>query len=357
MTTPAWRVWNPEENLSFRQKYQLKDLLGSGSVATVRRATRLVDGQEVAVKCVQSLDEQVRACAVEEYELMRSLDHPRLVGAHAVFSSSTSVWICMALCEGGSLEQAVRLHGPRADSTQLTRQLLEGVSYLHTQRIVHRDINPANLLLNSDAQLQLADFHSAKRIDRASNDGVLPARKTLDFAAPELRFSCSWNESVDVWAAGLTAWFMIEGRLPFHTSTAAGLECLRAGRLLPLNWALVPADMRSFFEQSLAVDPSDRPAATELLKHPALAEPAKGEALQAADEPPLQHAADESPVQHAAEGAPFQQAVNEALLQHAADEAPFQHAADAAPVCIPQSLRKPLCVRRLHVTDEMKGRI
>lgn len=203
---------------------------------------------------------------------MQSVKHPHIVNAYALHEDSVTVWICMELCDGGSLEHRVRRDGPCADSARLTRELLDAISYLHSKRIVHRDVKPDNLLLDGRGQLRLADFNSAKRIGSTANGAMLTDRGTHDFAAPELRFGRCWTERVDEWAAGLSAWFMLKARLPFRVLDASVADSLLHGQLPEMDWSGLSESMRNFMEQILAVDPSDRTPALELLWHPALAE-------------------------------------------------------------------------------------
>jgi len=248
--------------------------LGSGAMAIVHKVRRRHDGREFAAKRVHSLEAEQLKGLEEEYKLLGSLCHSSIVRAEAFFRGHNCAWLCMELCDSGSIGDFVARCGafdePRA--LDLSLQLLEGVDHLHCMRVVHRDIKPANLLLlPGAAQLKIADFGSACRVGRgdAQRGAMLSDRGTQLYSAPELRFGRQWNERVDIWASGLSAFFMLSGKLPFDSASRAAARALHAGRLPRVAWGAVGPASRSLVLQCLTVEMCDWPTAMELVLHPA----------------------------------------------------------------------------------------
>jgi len=237
----------------------------------VHVATTVSGGIRVSVKCISSHDEEIRQFTREEYKLMRSLSHPAIVCPNAFFESSCRQMILMELFSEGSVEQYVSRHGPFAEGNAKAsfQQFLAGVSYLHSQRVVHRDLKPDNLLLTDGCeQLKITDFNSATRIGCPSGKCVmLTDRGTKLYAAPELRFGLMWNERIDIWAAGFCLYFMLRGKVPFDNGDPEVSSALRAGRVPEIKWGRITPTAKSLIQTSLMHDMRDRPPAMELLLH------------------------------------------------------------------------------------------
>jgi len=250
--------------------------LGKGSVAFVRRATCLADGTEVAVKCVQSSDDEMRKFARDEYDLVRGLRHRGIVHMIDLHESPFCLWMCMELCSDGSVESYIKKSGCFNENVArgLFVQVLKAVDHLHRKRIVHRDLKPDNLLLDGGARvIKIADFNSAKQIGSASCSCMLSNRGTRSFSAPELYFGQLWNERVDIWASGLCFYFMLCGKLPFDIQKSRVKKAiLVCGQLPPVKWEGVSDMQQNLIVQCLAINMRDRPPAMELLKHRGLNE-------------------------------------------------------------------------------------
>lgn len=259
----------------FHEFYELyDDIIGSGTTAVVRKAVRKADHHKVAVKSIlDGEDDEKRAFAHQEFALLRSLEHVAVLKAEALYDMPLSVWLCLEYCEDGSVHSFVRQQGtfPESSSRRLGRQLLEGLNYLHNKRVVHRDLKPSNLLLKDSANsLKISDFNSAAHIGLGDgSSAMLTNRGTGLFSAPELCFERLWNERVDVWASGLSLYFMRQGRVPFDIQHPDARQLLVSGQLPELLWGDgVSLQWQQVVELCLTVDHRQRPTAGELLRHP-----------------------------------------------------------------------------------------
>jgi serine/threonine protein kinase len=229
-------------------------------------------------------DEEVREVTRREYQFMTTLSHPSIVRAFEIHESAVNVVVCMEYCDGGSLEGHVKSHGTLAPAvaTSGALQVLQALDYLHSRRVVHRDVKPANILLSGGTKrFKLADFNSAKQI--GSHDALscvmLTNRGTACYSAPEIHAGHMWNERVDLWSAGLSICYMRLGRLPFDVEKARVRNALARGEAPSMDVSELGELMSSLVQQCLESNPSDRPPAVELLAHPVFREdpsPARG---------------------------------------------------------------------------------
>jgi serine/threonine protein kinase len=159
-----------------------------------------------------------------ESSMLASLSHPNIVKYYGLHYSRQrrEYNMIMEFVGGGSLADHIKLHPhglPMERVQKLTRQLLEGVSYLHSNRIIHRDIKPANLLLTEDGDLKITDFDTATQVVS------LKSKKntcvgTPWYTAPEVIMVEPYSLSADVWSIGCCVLELATGKRPYHTSNS-----------------------------------------------------------------------------------------------------------------------------------------
>eukprot|EP00438_Fugacium_kawagutii_P032760 Skav206029 [mRNA] locus=scaffold1314:346221:358442:+ [translate_table: standard] len=206
---------------SIREAYDLDALLGRGAVGLVYKARRRADGRQVVVKVRNFIDKEVARSCRREFEVLQQLSHPHIITALDFLEISTGSQGETALifdyCCDGTLQSIVKQSYPGGlpSSTlqPLSKMLCEAVAYLHSRRIVHRDIKADNVLLSESLdRLWLADFNTACQL---MHGWALSMTGTMDYSAPEA--PCrggSRGGTADVWSLGLTYHFMARGKLP-----------------------------------------------------------------------------------------------------------------------------------------------
>ncbi len=205
------------------ERYELRDRLGHGGMATVYRARDLKLDREVAIKLLADNfagDEEVRRRFSREARLAAKLDHPNVVQVFDVGEDDDRPYIVMEYVEGGTVADRLKRR-KRALATnealQLLSQLCDGLGHAHARKLVHRDIKPQNLLVReSDGCLKITDFgiaRAAEETTRLTRPGKVIG--TDRYMAPEQLADGKITPAVDVYACGVVADEMLpEERAP-----------------------------------------------------------------------------------------------------------------------------------------------
>ncbi len=201
-------------------EYVIEDELGAGAQATVYRA-RAADGAVVALKVLQvdlSHDPTLRARFTREREVVASLTHPAVVPVHDAAEVGGQPYIAMGLVDGGTLQSAITAGGGLDPPTTVgvLRRVAAALDHAHARGLVHRDVKPANVLLDSAGQAFLSDFGLARftaDAARITRTGVWVG--TLEYMAPEQIRAQRVGPETDQYALAAVAYECLTGRPPF----------------------------------------------------------------------------------------------------------------------------------------------
>ncbi|CAH8559929.1 unnamed protein product [Heterobilharzia americana] len=187
------------------ESYAKLDLLGQGTYATVYKGKSLLTETLVALKEIRlEHDEGAPCTAIREVSLLRNLRHANIVTLHDIIHTEKSLTLVFEYVERDLKQYLHDCHGiMHPDNVQLfLYQLLRGLAYCHDRRILHRDLKPQNLLINSRGDLKLADFGLARAksipIKTYSNEVV-----TLWYRPPDILLgSTEYSTHIDIWGVG-----------------------------------------------------------------------------------------------------------------------------------------------------------
>ncbi|KAK2429626.1 mitogen-activated protein kinase kinase kinase [Trifolium repens] len=251
--------------------WQKGELLGRGSFGSVYEGFT-EDGFFFAVKQVSLLDQgsQGKQSVVQlehEIAVLSQLEHENIVRYLGTEMDESNLYIFIEFVTKGSLLNLYRRYKLRdSQVSAYTRQILHGLKHLHDRNIVHRDIKCANILVDANGSVKVADFGLAKAIK--FND-IKSCQGTAFWMAPEVVKGKvkGYGLPADIWSLGCTVLEMLTGKLPYSP-----MECItalfRIGKgELPLVPDSLSRDARDFILQCLRVNPDDRPTAAQLLDH------------------------------------------------------------------------------------------
>jgi len=226
--------------------------LGQGGMGTVSVMMHSKTGQLCACKTTGG-SARNKPYLLKEIEMLKTLNHKHIVSYLGSFNESGEVQLFLEYA-AHSVEKLLQdcrraFHGvmPSACRTY-AKQILLGLHYLHTNKIVHADLKPGNILLTPEGVIKISDFGTAKKMtgDALPKSGISSGLYT----APEVRAHKPHGTAADIWSFGMTLREMVTGQRP---STARLNGC--------------PNNLKDIIEQCLESDPKKRPTTADLLKH------------------------------------------------------------------------------------------
>jgi calcium/calmodulin-dependent protein kinase I len=260
--------------------YDIKDKLGSGSFATVKRATRKSDGKQFAIKVIKKtkLNAEELAVVHDEVEIMHKLTHPHCVQLYEMFETSKKIYMVIELLTGGELFDRIVAKGSYSEreASELIKSVTSAIQYLHSIGVVHRDLKPENLIYASpkpDSPIKITDFGLAKY--RAGKmEAMTTACGTPGYVAPEVLKNEPYGPAVDLWSLGVILYILLCGFPPFyHESTAALYKQIKKGEydFPDPYWTDISDSAKDLVRCLLCVDPKKRYTAKQVLAHPWIA--------------------------------------------------------------------------------------
>ncbi|CAF1749056.1 hypothetical protein Bca4012_044057 [Brassica carinata] len=259
--------------------WQKGGLLGRGSFGSVFEGIS-GDGDFFAVKEVSLLEQgsQAQECIQQlegEIALLSQLQHQNIVRYRGTAKDGSNLYIFLELVTQGSLSKLYQRY-QLMDSvvSTYTRQILDGLKYLHDKGFIHRDIKCANILVDANGAVKLADFGLAK-VSKLND--IKSCKGTPFWMAPEVinpKRTDGYGSSADIWSLGCTVLEMLTGQIPYCDLENPIQALFRIGRgVLPDIPDALSLDGRDFITECLKVDPEERPTAAELLNHPFVRRP------------------------------------------------------------------------------------
>ena len=215
----------------FLGKYKLLGHIGTGGMSSVYLGEHLKMGDKRAIKVLPKSrvnDATYLARFMLEAKAIASLNHPNIVLAYDIDNEDDVHYIVMEYVDGLDLQQLVKRDGAIDPSTvaDLIGQAARGLAHAHEKGVIHRDVKPANLLIDVDGVVRLLDMGLAlvtatddESLTVANNENVLG---TADYLAPEQALnSHEVDHRADIYGLGCTMYFLLTGKPPFSDGTLA----------------------------------------------------------------------------------------------------------------------------------------
>src|SRR3954471_4716607 len=258
--------------------YRIESVVGRGGMGVVYRARELELDRVVALKVIAPElvdDEDVRERFVREARAAASIEHPNVIPVHAAGERDGLAYLAMRFIDGHDLRTVVRRDGPPTPvgAAALIARVADALDAIHRAGYVHRDVKPANVLVDLDGHVYLSDFGLAKQMltrggETASGQWV----GTLDYVAPEQIRGGAIDARTDVYALGGVLLFVLTGRVPFAPETGEAKLWAQLSEPPP-----VPSKLRPDLPRAL-----DAVVARAMAKAPDARQPSAGDLARAA---------------------------------------------------------------------------
>jgi serine/threonine protein kinase len=259
----------------FAERYEILDVVGKGGMGMVYKACDLELQEEIAIKTLRP--ELVSDAALidrfkTEIRLARRISHRNVVRTHDFGEWAGVYYLTMEYVEGITVRELIDTRGQLGVSSTLAigAQLTESLEVAHDQGVIHRDIKPQNLLLDSDGVLKVMDFGVARLVQRTSSlteAGLVVG--TPAYMSPEQLLSEAADERSDLYAAGVLMYECLTGQLPFEAESTISLIAkqlnLEPSPPAALN-ADVPPALSALVLELLAKKAEERPGSARELR-------------------------------------------------------------------------------------------
>uniref|UniRef100_A0AAG5D598 Serine/threonine-protein kinase PLK4 n=1 Tax=Anopheles atroparvus TaxID=41427 RepID=A0AAG5D598_ANOAO len=262
---------------SFGEKiedYEVYEILGKGGFASVYRGKCLRTGVFVAIKMInkQAMHSSGMANRVrQEVAIHSKLKHPSILELYTFFEDLNYVYLVLELSENGELQQYLRKRQIPFDEYEaalVLRQVVDGLLYLHSHQILHRDMSLSNLLLTKEMNIKIADFGLATELTKP-DEKHLTLCGTPNYISPEVASRASHGLPADVWGLGCMLYTLLVGKPPFDTNGVKSTltRVVMSSYSMPVH---ISSNARDLIDRLLQKNPNVRIKLEDVLSHPFL---------------------------------------------------------------------------------------
>ncbi|MGQ9851443.1 MAG: protein kinase domain-containing protein [Aggregatilineaceae bacterium] len=253
-------------------KYEVIDRIGRGGMAEVYRGYHAALDRYVAIKLLHPFladDPEFKERFEREARNVARLKHPNIVQVYdfEYDAEGESYYMVMEYINGPTLKDRLfdlSLSGdrlPPAESIRIIKTAAQALAYAHEHGMIHRDVKPANLMLDEDGRVVLTDFGIAKILTGAHVTSSGGTVGTPAYMSPEQGLGEAGDERSDIYSLGVILYQLVTGRLPYDAATPLAIILKHVNEPLPSPRQIVPdipEDLEAVICKALAKAPHDR---------------------------------------------------------------------------------------------------
>jgi serine/threonine protein kinase/sugar lactone lactonase YvrE len=247
-------------------RYRIVEQIGAGGMAVVYKAFDPAMDRYVAIKIPRqelTSDPTFRARFTREARVLAKLEHPHILPVHDFGEENGRFYLVMRYVGEGSLREMIaRGPLPLDQAVRLIGQVAEALAYAHRNQVIHRDVKPANVLVDQEGSALLTDFGIAKLLQETMHlTGTSESIGTPYYMSPEQVRGQPVDARTDIYALGVVLYEVLTGRCPFVAETPLAVALMHLNDPLPLPHEVnptLPEALERIILRAMAKNPADR---------------------------------------------------------------------------------------------------
>ncbi|EGC31385.1 hypothetical protein DICPUDRAFT_95528 [Dictyostelium purpureum] len=268
---PDSNIRKKKESLKKIGDYGIGEKIGRGAFGQVYKALNTKTGEFVAIKSIDvcKIDKNALVSVKSEFDILQKLRHNNIVKVLGVVETQSQMNFILEYVENGSLRDVLDRFGPLSEElcTVYLYQLLQGLAYLHQNKVIHRDIKCSNILITKEGVVKLADFGVASQISEETQLRFSVVG-TPYWMSPEAIQISGCSSASDIWSLACSMIELLQLHPPYHNLQPMSAMFKIVQDEHPPYPENISKEFEDFLNQSFQKDPNKRPTASELLKHP-----------------------------------------------------------------------------------------
>ena len=255
------------------RKYIKGRLLGKGGFAKCYEFINEETQHSSAAKIIPKkslVKSRAKQKLISEIKIHKSLHHPNIVEFEHYFEDSENVYLLIEICHNQTLNELLKR---RKKLTELevqcyAIQIIKALRYLHSHRVIHRDLKLGNLFLNDKMEIKVGDFGLATKLE-FDGERKRTVCGTPNYIAPEiLEGKMGHSYEVDIWSLGVIMYTLIIGKPPFETNNVKETyKRIKSGNYTFPENAIISEPAKDLIQSILVLDPQKRPKLDDILNH------------------------------------------------------------------------------------------
>ncbi|MDX8045008.1 Stk1 family PASTA domain-containing Ser/Thr kinase [Gracilibacillus sp. S3-1-1] len=251
------------EGKMLNERYEIIKSIGGGGMANVYLGNDTILNRQVAIKVLRleyANDEEFITRFHREAQAATSLSHPNIVSIYDVGEEEQIYYMVMEYVDGMTLKQYIQLHAPIEveEVIEIMTQITSAISHAHDNGLIHRDIKPQNILIDTYGQVKVTDFGIAVALSATALTQTNSVLGSVHYLSPEQARGGKANRKSDIYSLGIVLFEMLTGYLPFSGQSAVSIALKHLQSETPsvkdLN-PLVPQSLENVVLKATTKDP------------------------------------------------------------------------------------------------------